>query len=101
MRVICKSETCNKEFEQEYEGALYCSKKCRRNRVMRLNRAKKNTVRIAARVGDMKECEFCHEVIQRDPRSSDFHWGKQKVHKACYKRGFVPGIATGPNENGG
>ena len=101
-RIICANETCGKEIEQEHENQRYCpGKKCRRARVMRLNRAKKNTVRVAARAGDIKECEFCHEMIRRAPRSSDFHWSKQKVHKACYNKGFISNIPIGPNANGG
>lgn len=91
MKAICYNEKCNVEFEIEYEGQKYCSFKCKRARIMRNNRAKKNTERVAARKGDIKQCEFCKDVIHRNPRSSDFHWAQQKFHKGCYKRAYIPG----------
>ena len=90
MSAVCANENCQKTFEPEYTNQKYCTFKCKRARVMRKNRGKKNVEKYTARKGDTKICEYCSGIIQRNPRTSDFHWENQKYHNACYKKRHLP-----------
>jgi len=83
--LICSNENCSKPFVPLFEGQLYCTKKCKRARVMRRNRGKKNANVYSARIADTKICQHCNKVIQRDPKTPDYQWEMQKYHKKCYE----------------
>ena len=83
--LICQNENCSKTFFPIYENAVYCSRKCKRARVMRRNRGKKNAGVYTARIADTKICQHCQKVIQRDLKMPDYQWEVQKYHKKCYE----------------
>lgn len=82
--LICQNENCSKAFVPMYEGQLYCQKKCKRSRVMRRNRGKKNANVYSSRIADIKICQHCQKVIQRGPKTPDHQWEMQKYHRKCY-----------------
>lgn len=87
---ICANENCSKPFFPVYEGQAYCGWKCKRARVMRRNRSKKNAVIFTSRVADTKICQHCNKVIQRDIHTPDHQWTMQKYHKKCYDDIHIP-----------
>lgn len=88
--IICHNENCAKPFIPVFENQLYCGKKCKRARIMRRNRGKKNELVYTARAADVKICQHCNQVIQRDPKVADHQWEMQKYHKKCYEGLHTP-----------
>ena len=60
---ICANENCSKPFFPVYENAVYCGRRCKRARIMRRNRGRKNAAIYTARVADTKMCQHCNKVI--------------------------------------
>lgn len=87
---ICGNENCGKPFIPLYENQVYCSRLCKRARVIRRNRGKKNASVYAARAADTKLCQHCNKVIQRGSKVPDYQWETQKYHKKCYKGLHTP-----------